>query len=237
MAGQNAMHLAAQHSQDCLAVLLFGPLRFFFVFWFFSSHDVLLVILVVTDVVHKAVKLWESLGCADSSLVLSDFPLFCLCSHVGHPTAQCSQDCLTDFSLVLFGSVVFIILENIYFHHLVFLQFLVFLVMKTTGQSWLCCAVHLVAQHSKDFLAVLLFHLLRFLNVVVVGVVIVFFCIIVLLFFYGLGWPLFGQIIFLFRSLFEDSNSSIANKSTSSPLRSVGKNYVINVPQNMRMLI
>ena len=28
MAGQNAMHLAAQHSQDCLAVLLFGPLRF-----------------------------------------------------------------------------------------------------------------------------------------------------------------------------------------------------------------
>ena len=31
MAGQNAMHLAAQHSQDCLAVLLFGPLRFFFV--------------------------------------------------------------------------------------------------------------------------------------------------------------------------------------------------------------
>ena len=29
MAGQNAMHLAAQHSQDCLAVLLFGPLRFF----------------------------------------------------------------------------------------------------------------------------------------------------------------------------------------------------------------
>ena len=47
--------------------------------------------------------------------------------------------------------------------------------MKTTGQSWLCCAVHLVAQHSKDFLAVLLFDLLRFLNVVVVGVVIVIF--------------------------------------------------------------
>ena len=34
MAGQNAMHLAAQHSQDCLAVLLFGPLRFsIFLLW------------------------------------------------------------------------------------------------------------------------------------------------------------------------------------------------------------
>ena len=36
MAGQNAMHLAAQHSQDCLAVLLFGPLRWFLVFSYFT---------------------------------------------------------------------------------------------------------------------------------------------------------------------------------------------------------
>ena len=55
MAGQNAMHLAAQHSQDCLAVLLFGPLRFYS--FCGSSHVVLLVVLVVADVVHKAVKL------------------------------------------------------------------------------------------------------------------------------------------------------------------------------------
>ena len=89
--------------------------------------------------------------------------------------------------MVLFGCVVSIILENKYFLHLVFLQFLVFLVVKTTGQSWLCCAVHLVAQHSKDFLAVLLVDPLRFLNVDVVSVVIVFFYIIVF-YFSSMAW-------------------------------------------------
>ena len=119
--------------------------------WFFRSSHIILVVAVVVVVV-VVVHIGERTGRKSW-----------LCC-AGLQSAKRSQDVSQFFSLVLHGSGVSIILGHPYFLHPVFSQWHIFLVVKTAGQSWLCCVLHLVAQQSQCWPAVFLLHPLTLLK-------------------------------------------------------------------------